>query len=144
MEISEAIIQKFFDRTGTPEEAEAVAAWFYSDAQLLENYFVEEWTEEVVTPLTTEESQELWGYIDRKIQRRRTPVRWLKAAAAVAASVLLVIGMTWLYRMHEAAAGIAQTEAPAADKWMLKRNSTDKAMTILLEDSTAVRMQPQA
>ncbi len=144
MEISAAIIQRFFDRTCTAEEAELIADHFYSNPDLLEGYFIDEWKQTEADVLTSGEVALLLQNIRQHIYSKKPVLRRIKIASAVAASMLLVIGLTMFLKVQRSTTARPTTEmnVPVIARWMIKRNSTGKAMRITLEDSSVVRLEP--
>lgn len=146
MEITESIIQKFFDYTGTAEEAAAVSIYFASNPTQLEKYFEEEWAEINEESLSSKEFEELRQNILRQLYPKRNPLRWIQVAVAVAASILLVITATWLLTFQKKVP--ANTYTRTVTNLNLKRtvqmNTTGKEMKIVLEDGSLVRLMPGA
>jgi hypothetical protein len=144
MEITESLIQKFFDYKCTVEEADAVAAYFVSNPDKLAEYFEDEWVETGEVHLSAEEYWELLQGIQQKTDQKKNNLKWIWTVTAVAASLLLVIVMAeWLFvsRTRDDQYNRVSTKTAGISRWQTKMNTTDREMKILLEDGSVVRLQ---
>ncbi|MBS1663690.1 MAG: DUF4974 domain-containing protein [Bacteroidetes bacterium] len=139
MQISEALIQKFFDGRCTSEEAKAVQAYFYANPESLEGYFNEEWKEQ---ELSEAESSQLRHNITTHVwqdaSRARRLWNWSIAAAAVTIGALLMLTI----RIPDAKKTIEGQEAASA--WMGASNTSSRNKTMYLLDGSMVELYPGA
>lgn len=143
MLITEATIQKFFDHKCTKGEAEAVAAYLQANPELLDRYFEDEWKNGATEELSEEESALLLQHV-RMQAEINTPVRWMRKTIAVAASLLIVFCMGWLLRSQKQPLQLAKAKpaVPADKQWQVRSNLTAKAMNLVLEDASVLKLQP--
>jgi transmembrane sensor len=98
MDIS--IIERFFEKKCTAEEAAKVATYLENNPELLESILSrKEWDETIITEIKPEKFwKEIWYTIQKK-KSAPTKVLWMKRLA-IAASFLLVLGSGWIYLIH--------------------------------------------
>lgn len=140
MDISEEVIEKFFNRSCTHEEAEAVAAFLYENPHMLENFIKDdEWN--LPAMLMAEESRSMQRAVAAKTVVPHTRMRWM-ATFAVAAALITIIAGGWLLWQRDDNRELAAKGGPA--KWEQRKNIYNKIMLVHLEDSSVARLQPGA
>lgn len=148
MDISEELIEKFFNRTCTAEEATAVSDYLYEYPHLLDGYFEQEWAEETLHPLTAEERVSMMQEVRSKTVSRIVRMRWWKTAAiAAAAAVLMVVcGKVWQQREAGKDAGTLAATADKQKKGPLevRRNTYGRVMQLRLQEDAVAQLQPGA
>lgn len=144
MDIS--VIEKFFEKKCTAEEAAQVAEYLKSNPEVLERMLSRmEWDDTEVTEVIPEKFwKEIWHNIQKK---KSAPIKvlWIKRLA-VAASVLFVLGSGWMYLVHN-----KELSKPHSDNtaslysrvvFQHKINTTGKEMLINLQDGSTVMLSP--
>ena len=141
--ITEALIIKFFEGRCNAGEVAIVEAWIKENPAKLKEYIgVEEW--EGFQPahgLSPDISGRLWNNINK--DNRSTPapnlyLRWM----AVAASVILVVGLTWQFISIGQRASAKGASTAATAKNIV--NSTSQKMTLTLNDGSTVELSPDS
>jgi ferric-dicitrate binding protein FerR (iron transport regulator) len=134
--ITEETIKKFFEGKCDGREAAIVQAWLRENpARLTEYLGQEEWEDfqpaQVLSPAI---SGKLWNGINKTRSPHLSYRRWTAAAA----SVLLVIGLAWLFTKQKTmgAATVAKTKQVF--------NSTAQKMTLTLSDGSTVELLPNS
>lgn len=144
MDIS--VIEKFFEKKCTAEEAAQVAEYLKNNPEVLERMLSRlEWDNTEVTEVMPEKFwKEIWHTIQKK-KSAPTKVLWIKRLA-VAASVLFVLGSGWMYLIHN-----KELTRPRSDNtaslysrvvFQHKINTTGKEMLINLQDGSTVMLSP--
>ena len=132
MEITEALIRKFFDDTCTPEEADMVSRYFEENPAELKRYLGADWKEA---------GREGRG----KGITRRMIIGW--AAAAV---IILIAGSGLLYlrQNKEVVSTVRKIDTTAvgatAWKWQVRVNRSLDRQKVLLPDGSVVALYGQA
>ncbi|WP_127131391.1 FecR family protein [Pseudoflavitalea rhizosphaerae] len=151
MKITEAQIRRYFNNECDTQERQAISEYFIRHPEVLEKYLTEQSWEnfEVRLDLPMEISKKLLSAIRTntyEVQRRRAIRRNWTAAAAI---LLLITGGIWYTQTNrpKAAKTIAAKEvAPAVAPLRYQRrfNSTNKTLSLVLEDSSCVQLSPNS
>jgi ferric-dicitrate binding protein FerR (iron transport regulator) len=143
MQISEQTINKFFDGFCSKEEAEKIADFLQANPAALDNYFNEEWTNHPAIKLDETETATIWNNIRyAMVFNARKPVNLVKTGMAIAASLLLMLGIKWLFFEQKS---IKNDIAVVADTaWKTCSNMSDTLMTAKLDDGTFVTVYPKS
>jgi transmembrane sensor len=151
MNITEALIERFFNNACDEAEQQAVKAYFIQHPEVLRKYMTESsWRAfEADKPLPEPVSDKMLSVIRQQTYRSRkaTLVRlWWAAAAAV---LVVAFGSYWLMQSNTAAPAkaVAKKEAvsPATlSSVHLTSNTTTKPLAFTLEDGTRVNLAPQS
>ncbi|MBO9618822.1 MAG: FecR family protein [Niabella sp.] len=148
MEINEALIQRFFNKQCSAEEATLVSAFLERHPEVLEQYAGKaEWDLDDSVPLPDGTAfDSMW----RRITLRRKGAQffrgWLKKAVAAAA---LVGGIALGYRVvhlpggHSVASG-AGGAAGSGDTWISLQNDKKETEIYRLPDSSLVTLYPKS
>jgi len=128
MEITEALIRKFFDDACTPEEADEVSRYFAENPAVLQKYLEPDWKEAVS---------------EEKDFSRRIFIGW--AAAAV---IILMTGLGLLRLRQKEAGPLTATlkdtlSGKTAWKWQVRTNQSAERENIVLPDGSAVALFAQ-
>lgn len=141
MKITEALIQKFFDKQCTATEAAEISAFLKSNPEILDQYLNKsEWDNLVEGDNKTDAFwAEVWQNIEARKQQR-TKVLTLKKIT-VAASILLVLGLgTWIYVKH--------TPTPETSTLVVSQktivNNTANIKQVILSDGSVVQLSPNS
>src|SRR5665647_245920 len=142
MDIS--IIERFFEKKGTAEEAASVAEYLKNNPELLESMLSrKEWDETEVTEIKPEKFwKEIWHTIQKK---KSAPIKvlWIKRLA-IAASFLLVLGSGLIYLIHNKELTRSHsdntTSLYSGVVFQHKINKTRKEMLINLQDGSTVML----
>jgi ferric-dicitrate binding protein FerR (iron transport regulator) len=141
--ITEEIIINFFEGKCDPQDAAIVQAWLKENPAKLKEYIgVEEWEDfQPAHVLSPDISGRLWNNINKS----STPsaahysyFRWM----AVAASVVLVAGLSWLFIFKKQGADIISASAVAKNKSIF--NNSPSKMTLTLSDGSTVDLSPNS
>ena len=141
--ITKEIIINFFEGKCDAGDAAIVQAWLKENPAKLKEYIgVEEW-EDFQPPhaLSPEVSGRLWNNINKNANSpaaRYSYFRWM----AVAASVLLVIGLSWLFVLRKQKTSIASDSPIAKTKDIL--NNAPQKKTLTLSDGSTVDISPNS
>jgi len=141
--ITKEIIINFFEGKCDAGDAAIVQAWLKENPAKLKEYIgVEEW-EDFQPPhaLSPEVSGRLWNNINKNANSpaaRYSYFRWM----AVAASVLLVIGLSWLFVLRKQKTSIASDSPIAKTKDIL--NNAPQKKTLTLSDGSTVDLSPNS
>lgn len=141
------LIERFFQKQCTPEEAGAVTAYLKAHPALLEKYVsMREWnTVEGNNTMPEEFWNEVWLNIQKKKRSKIISVKLKRVA--VAACLILMIGTAYYYYSTP----VKQINKPLADVTVLPKtqiqiaaNNTNKIKTVILEDSSVVQLSPNS
>ena len=140
------LIQRFFKKQCTPEEADEVAAYLKANSAVLEKYIsMHEWNAVKDSSMPEEFWTEVWLNIRKENKAKIIFVRLKRAA--VAACLILMIGMVFYYYSipeKQANMPVAHVNVLTAAQQKFIKNSTNKIKTIVLEDSSVVQLSPNA
>lgn len=149
MQITEALLKRFFANDCTVEEADAVYEYLKSHPDIADEYLESSWKE-------TDGSGNLpGGYKEEMLYKIRMAItgshqsrnkKFLRSLA-IAASVLLLIATTWLLfpKKPDSSKAITITKREE-DKplWQIRRNLTDTSVNIVLDDGSTIILSPHA
>ena len=141
--ITEEIIIKFFEGKCDAREVAIVEAWLKENPAKLKEYIgVEEWEDfKPAHFLSPAISGKLWNNINKNAASptgQYTYFRWM----AVAASVLLVVGLSWHFILKNQKTSIINAAAVAITKHIV--NNTLSKMTLTLSDGSTVELLPNS
>ena len=151
MKITEAQIRRYFNNECDTQERQAISDYFIRHPEVLKKYLTDRsWEDfEAAQTLPKELSKKMLSAIRTKtyeVQRRRIIRRNWTAAAAI---LLFMSGAVW-YTQHtrpQPAKTIAATEPlPTVTPVRYQRsfNSTNKTLSLVLEDSSLVQLSPNS
>lgn len=140
--ITKEIIINFFEGKCNAQEAASVHAWLMENPAELKEYMgVEEWEDfQSANVLSPDISRKLWDNIDKNTvpKAHYSYFRWM----TVAASVLLVIGMSWYFIPKKQKTSITSAESVAITKRI--SNNTREKMMMTLSDGSTVDLLPNS
>jgi transmembrane sensor len=142
--MNDELIEKYFKGLCTPGEAVSVLKY------LKENpghpYLLKEWEDaDQVTPLPGNYTQEMYDVVEayiKKTGRGRVKILWRISAAACI--VLAVVSFWTVSTKHRAQSLRIAATAVRDSEWIEQKNTTDTAMVLVLADSSAVTLFPEA
>lgn len=145
MEVTKALIKRFFENSCTPEEANRVHQYLLEHKDELDQWLPdEEWEAfEAITPLNPEQSNRWYAHIEsEKVKKQTALIRqpWLGLlAAALAAGIFLGI---YLFGPTPVRTTKALTTIPAAPARQAKtfHNSSDTIISYVLDDGSVVAL----
>ena len=141
--ITEEIIIKFFEGKCDAQDAAIVHAWLSENPAKLKEYIgVEEWENfQPAHVLSPEVSGKLWNSINKNptsAEVRYPYFKWM----AVAASVLLVVGLSWYFILKKQKTSIINGATVALTKNIF--NNTPQKMKFTLSDGSTVELLPNS
>ncbi|MHA4809063.1 FecR family protein [Flavitalea flava] len=141
--ITEEIIISFFEGKCDARDAAMVHAWLSENPAKLKEYIgVEEWDDfQPAHDLSPDKSGKLWNSIYKNIgspEVRYSTFKWM----AVAASVLLVVGLSWHFMLKHQKTGIISEATVARTKHIF--NNTLQKMALTLSDGSKVELLPNS
>jgi len=139
--VTEALIIKFFEGKCNAGEAAVVEAWLKENPAKLKEYLgIEEWEDfEPAHVLSTDVSGRLWNNIRKDATSIPVPNLYLRWAA-IAASVVLVVGLLWQFISIGQKTGKTAASTAATAKNIV--NTTAQKMTLTLSDGSMVDLSP--
>jgi ferric-dicitrate binding protein FerR (iron transport regulator) len=141
--MTEELIERFFEKNCTREEAEQVMSFFRDHPEMLEHYFsFEEWQQSQPVQMDNEFWEGVWREVQQK-KKRGARLIFLKRAA-VAASVLFVIGLAYiaLFPAKRPQPTVAEVKEAVKKEQKITLNTTSGVMKISLPDSSLVTLSP--
>lgn len=140
---TEEIITSFLQGKCDAGDVAIVYAWLKDNPAQLEACIGEkEWEEfQPVQALSPEISGKLWDGIKKNTSSREgrySRIRWV----AVAAMVLLIIGLPWRYVVHKQNTTINSGASAETTRWIV--NNTLSKMSVTLSDGSAVELLPNS
>ncbi|HVU96312.1 MAG TPA: FecR domain-containing protein [Puia sp.] len=140
--ITEELIIKFFEGKCNAQEVAIVTAWLNENPANLKKYIgEEEWENfQATQALLPEQSGKLWNNIYKNATppvTRHSRFRW----TAVAASFLLVAGLSWLYHSKGQKTGSGAATAAATTN---VSNTTPQNKRLSLPDGSTVELSPNS
>lgn len=141
--ITEEIIISFFEGKCSARDAAMVQAWLKENPARLKEYIgVEEWENfQPAHALSSDVSGRLWDNIHKNADSPTARYSYFKWTA-VAASFLLVIGLSWQFILEKQGAGIARASTASKTKDIF--NNTLSRMTLTLSDGSTVELSPNS
>jgi ferric-dicitrate binding protein FerR (iron transport regulator) len=142
--IDTELIQKFLAQQCTAEEASLVTQHFYEHPEAWEQYLSEaEWQDfETDKKLSTNISKRIFDHIQSQT-REKKPIIHLVKRMAVAASVVLALGIGWKYFSAPASTNVALNGKN--EPILLHTANTSTVDTFLtLQDGTNIRLAPKS
>ncbi|NII25286.1 DUF4974 domain-containing protein [Pseudoflavitalea sp. X16] len=147
--MTDELMERFFKGECSAEEREWIAHYFREHPAEWDKYLAgQDWEHFTYTgKLQPARSEKMLHTIQRATYRKRAVVRTIKRVA-VAAVVVLVIGLGWLYmntsRKAEQATASEQTAAVTEISYTLQRrmNTTSKPLSMTLQDGSMVTLEP--
>jgi transmembrane sensor len=137
--ITRELIIKFFEGRCDAREAAMVHAWLIENPTILKEYMgMEEWENfQPAHVLSPDKSGKLWNNINKNTapKGRHSYLKWV----AVAASALLVIGLSWQFIIKSQKTG---SIGAATTKNIV--NHTPQKMTLTLSDGSTVELLPNS
>jgi len=148
--INDELLRRFFSDQCTPEEARQVADYLREHPDMLEKYLPEEEFMQVqengYLPETV--SQQWLKNIHQQTASASNRKKWTRrlAIAAITAGVVVAAALLLPRRDHEnrTAANTKMTVPIPSEQQQLTTNTSDKALAIVLPDSSVVRLLPAA
>jgi transmembrane sensor len=147
--ITKELIWKFLQNACTAEEREMVARYLEENPGALEQYLGEEDWESFATSqrLDPSISKRLFSRLEREYGQHHASRKLLKSFAA-AASIILLVGIGWIFLLHRQ----AKSDIPAfalklhspdqGDSLQHTWNLTGEKMTIALKDGSMIELYP--
>lgn len=141
--MEKALIEKFFRKQCTPEEAESVAVYLKAHPSVLENYLSKNEWDSVVYKENL--SQKFWDEVWQTVQKKNKAVivsLRLKRLVA-AASVVFIIAAAYYFSLpvKQNVQPLARIAIPKVRRQTIA-NTTKKVMPVVLEDSSVVLLSP--
>lgn len=138
------LIEKFFRKDCTPQEAKQVALYLKANPDVLEKYIsIEEWELTRKELMPEDFWNETWENIQKK-NRQRHLVVTIKRVTAVAASLIIIASV--IYYFYPSAKTIQQRVITAQLQPKAKRksvtNTSNKILNIVLQDSSIIKLSP--
>ena len=139
------LIERFFQKQCTPEEAGDVAAYLKAHPAVLEKYVsMHEWNAVEGNTMQQEFWSEAWLNIQKENRAKIISLRLKRVA--VAACLIFMVGTIWYYSIPE-----KQISKPSAGIAVLPKtqlqitaNNTNQIKTVVLEDSSVVQLSPNS
>jgi transmembrane sensor len=145
MEITNDLINRFFRKECTPEEADFVAAFLHTHPNYLDEHFSQQ-EFEATMPDETEgyaEDWQAWEQLQTRIKKQHSFKTFQRLAVAASVAVFCFLGFRYLYQPQEAGTA-TPTEYAAntqpADGWKEIANPSDTVMIVSLADGSSVRL----
>ena len=140
---TEEIIIKFFEGKCDARDAAIVQTWLNENPAKLKEYIgEEEWDNFQHAPILSPDiSGKLWNSINKNATPAKVHYpyfRWM----AVAASLLLVVGLSWQFILKKQKTSIISAATVAVKKNIF--NNTPQKMTLTLSDGSAVELSPNS
>lgn len=140
---TEEIIINFFEGKCDAQDAAIVHAWFNENPAKLKEYIgEEEWDDfQPAHVLSPDISGKLWTSINKNTASPKVHYsyfRWM----AVAASLLLVVGLSWHFILKKQKTSSISAETVAITKNIF--NNTPQKMTLTLSDGSTVELSPNS
>jgi ferric-dicitrate binding protein FerR (iron transport regulator) len=138
------LIEKFFRKECTPQEAKQVALYLKANPRVLEKYIsIKKWKTTGKELMPEDFWNEAWENIQQK-NRQRHLVVTIKRVTAVAASLIIVASV--IYYFYPSAKTIQQPVVTAQLQPKAKRksviNTGNKILNIVLQDSSVIKLSP--
>ena len=139
------LIERFFNKQCTAGEAKEIAAYLKANPTVLEEYLsTHEWNLIAGKEMPEEFWSEIWHSIQKKNKSKIISLKLKRIA--VAACLILLAGTLYYYlnttkQNIQPVAWVHQTVLPQAEHRTV-RNITNKIMTIVLEDSSVIKLFP--
>ena len=141
--ITKQIIVNFFEGKCDARDVAIVQAWLKENPARLKEYIgAEEWERfQPARMLSPEVSENIWNNIAKNTTPAETHRPYWKWTA-VAASIVLLIGLSWHFVLTGQKTGISST-APVA-KTRQSANTTPQRTTLTLSDGSTVELSPNS
>src|SRR6202012_6268889 len=132
--------KRYFEGKGDARDVAMVQAWLQENPSKWREYIgAEEWENfQPAQDLSPDVSGKLWNNIHKNTGSTSTHYSWFRWAA-VAASVLLVVGLSWYFISNKREGGAAVVAAAKNIS-----NNTSQKMVLTLSDGTTVELSPNS
>jgi transmembrane sensor len=140
------LIEKFFRKDCTPQEAKQVTAYLKANPHVVEKYIsIEEWSSTGKTLMSEDFWNETWHNIQKKNKQRHLVIA-IKRTTAVAASLIIIASAIWfLYAQQNLTAKpVITAKLQLKTKHRSVTNTTNKVSFVLLEDSSVIKLSPSS
>jgi ferric-dicitrate binding protein FerR (iron transport regulator) len=141
--MTEELIERFFEKNCSREEAEQVMSFFRDHPEMLERYFsFEEWQQSQPVQMDNEFWEGVWKEVQQK-KKRGARLLFLKRAA-VAASVIFVVGFAYFvsFPSKQPQPKMAAAKEELKKEQKITLNTTVGLMRVSLPDSSLVTLSP--
>jgi len=145
MNVTKELVERFFRNECSPEEQAQVKAFFESNPDEFEPYLDEaEWENFEAGHIDPVLSKQLFETVQHQTIRKAHIIRTIRRIA-VAASVLLIAGLAWIYlsgKKQELPVAKTETEKNNVVSFVTKReiNKTGKDKTVQLADGSLITL----
>lgn len=146
MQVTENLLQRFFDQQCDAEEASTVVSYLYTHPEEVEKWLGPDWQQagkEIPVPATYR--KEMRRRIESEIQIHQPYKIGQRNIYLSAAAVLLIMLCGWWFFSKEYPPTVQQNVLAAQEKeatMELRANTTKAAILIQLPDGSAVRLEP--
>jgi len=143
-QINDELIERFFKGLCTTEESAAVLDFLKKHPE--HPYLLNEWnTADNKTPLPAKEALEMYDHVVATLGKDEGQNLRILWRIAVAAGVIIVLMISWLFIVkHNSHTEIVKTEPGKQIDWILRQNTGDTAIALVLADSSKITLWPGA
>ncbi len=138
------LIEKFFRKDCTPQEAKKVALYLKANPHVLEKYMsLEEWETTGKEFMPEDFWEETWRNIQKKNNKQHLIVI-IKRTTAVAASLIIIATAIWFFYPQQKSADqpVITAKVQAKTERRFISNTTNKILDVVLEDSSVIKLSP--
>ena len=141
--MTEELIERFFRKNCSREEAGQVVAYFRDHPEMLEKYFsFEEWQQSRPVQMDNEFWNEVWQEVQEKKKRGARLVLLKKLSIAASIVIAMVFGYRYFFPALQKETAFAEVKQPAKKEQKIILNTTSAIMEIALPDSSLVTLSP--
>jgi transmembrane sensor len=146
MQVTENLLQRFFDQQCSAEEANTVVSYLYDHPEDVERWLGPDWRQAgKEIPVPASYRKEMWRRINDEINlthSRKTSYRHLYMSAA---AVILLVLCGWWFFSREYRAAVHEPQLAMleqTDAMELRGNTTASPLTVHLPDGSEVTLEP--
>ena len=144
MQVTENMVQRFFDQQCTAEEADTVVSYLYEHPEEIEKWLGPDWQQagkEIPVPALYR--KEIWKKVRQEISEDGIKkVGYKQFYLPVAAAILLVLCSCWFFTREYSVAPTKELTIQKQVEMELRTNTTTAPLSIHLPDRSLVTLEP--
>lgn len=145
MQVTENLLQRFFDQQCSAEEADTVASYLYNHPEETERWLGPDWQQAgKEIPVPASYRKEMWRNVRNEINLTEPPRIYKRNICLSAAAIILLLLCSYWFFTREYSVAVHQPPL-ASDKPIemeLRGNTTIAPISIQLPDGSAVTLEP--
>jgi len=148
MQVTENLLQRFFDQQCSAEEANTVVSYLYDHPEEVERWLGPDWKQAgKEIPVPASYRKEMWRRISEEISIPRSEKAGYRQVYLSAAAVILLVLCGWWFFSREYSKPVHQPQLAMlqqSDAMELRGNTTENPLVVHLPDGSDVTLEPRS